>query len=281
MFRFPGRATATIIVVATLAGCGNLFTTNYFENFDGPPSASELTNRYTNDSGQVETADADDFVDALAAETGGNRFFEELSPGDRAELSTALESVYTNTDPSISEATRQQAALLAADVTIRNTPAQDTINNVASVLTDADTGGSVDLEDASSLIGTIIPDDAQGDPAAIDSIITGLVTAAGAFDGLSSALTDGDGDGDADPADGVDLATAQQAAVSIAVRDLVAANGGGTAGTQAVRDAIINDTLDTLTTPPSPIGDDPANPTSLDRILQSAGISSELFSGSN
>lgn len=279
MHRGIERLFAIAIAGLALSGCGNLFTTNYFENFDGPPSADELTQKYTDSSGDVPAGDADDFVEALQAETSGGRFFDDLSAGDRAELSAALQSVYTNPDPAISDETRQAAALLAAEVIIRDTKAQDTINNVTGVLTDQDSGGSIDLDNASSLVGSIIPDSAQNDPNAIDSIITDLVSAAGAFDGLSQALTDNDSDGEADPAEGVTLATAQEAAVSIAVRDLVNANGGGAAGTAAVRDAIINDTLDSLTAPPSPIGDEPASPTPLDLILQSAGLSADLFAG--
>ncbi|MFW5694652.1 MAG: hypothetical protein ACOCYB_05750 [Alkalispirochaeta sp.] len=205
-------AAAALAFAIFMSGCSNLLTGNMFTNFDGPPSASELAGRYG------DADDADDFVDAVDDAAGSRRFFDDLSDGDRKELTESLKSVYDDED--VDDETRQRAAVLAADVTLRGADSGETINNVADVLTSSD--GPESFSDPAELMDQIIPDSAKDDPEAIQKILDDMVAAADAYDALGSSLTDEDGDGTVDGPDGTNMTeVAQKAAVAMVVRNIV------------------------------------------------------------
>ncbi|MFW5827108.1 MAG: hypothetical protein ACOCU4_03405, partial [Alkalispirochaeta sp.] len=221
----PQKITAVALILTvtiTITGCSNLLTGNMFSNFDGPPSASDLTSRYGDDG--VPAGDADDFVDAVDDAGGSRRFFDDLSDSDREELAGSLKSVYDNED--VDAETRQRAAVLAADVTLRGADSGETINNVANVLTSSD--GADSFSDPAALMDQIIPDSAKDDPAAIQKILDDMVAAADAYDALGSSLTDEDGDGTVDGPEGTNMTeVAQKAAVAMVVRNIVEQDEGG------------------------------------------------------
>ncbi len=215
------RLVVTVLAVSVLlsiSGCSNLFTGNLFSSFDGPPSASDLAGRYADEEGRVSRDDADDFVNDVDDAAGSSRFFGGLSEADRAELTDSLNSVYQN--PEVDEKTRQRAAVLAADVTLRGADSGDTINNVADVLTSSE--GTDDFSDPGQLLDQIIPDNAKDDPEAIQKILDDMVTAADAYDALGTSLRDEDDDGTLDGPEGTNMAeVAQKAAVAMVVRNIV------------------------------------------------------------
>lgn len=207
------------IVLVTVSSCANLFQGNLFENFDGPPDASDILDDYVDGNGNVSTADAPDFVNDVADAAESSRFYDDLSGSDRTKLNTALKSVYENN--SVATTVRQEASILAAEVVIRGTDAGETINNVANVLTSD--GGGDSFNDPTALMDLVIPDSAKGNPAAIEAILDDLVTAADAYDALGSSLTDTDGDGTVDGPSGANMTEiAQKAAVAMAIQKLVA-----------------------------------------------------------
>lgn len=212
------RFSIIIIALAAVSSCANLFQGNLFENFDGPPDASDILDDYVDGNGNVSTSDAPDFVEDVADAAESPRFYDDLSGSDRTELNTALKSVYDN--PAVGTPVRQEASILAAEVVIRGTDTEETINNVANVLTSD--GGGDSFNDPTALMDLVIPDDAKGDPAAIEAILNDLVTAADAYDALGTSLTDTDGDGTVDGPDGANMTEiAQKAAVALAIQKLV------------------------------------------------------------
>jgi hypothetical protein len=224
--RPAGKATRALVLLmflSSLSGCANLFSGNFFENLDSPPSATEIRGQYVDADGNVPPDRAEAFVNELGDAASSSRFYSELSDTDREELRDSLESAYTNVD--VLESTRQSAAILAADVTLRGADSGATINNVADILTSSD--GVDSFDEPSALLDQIVPESAQGDPAAIERILNDMVAAADAFDALGASLTDSDNDGTIDNApDGANMtAVAQQAAVAMVIRDLVVDSG--------------------------------------------------------
>ena len=271
------RRTASRVglVVAALAisGCSNLFTGNLFSNFDGPPSASEILSSYVDDDGNVDPAAADGFVSALGDAADSNKFYDDLSDDDRADLTASLSTVYKSTDPAVTPETKQKAALLAADVTLKGTDSGDTINNVANVLTSD--AGVDSFSDAGDLLNQIIPDEAQGDPVAIKKILDDMVAAADAYDALGSSLTDADGDGTPDSPDGVNMTeVSQKAAVAMVVRNLVTQDGGDG---ETLANAVADGTVETLTFT-DPLSAENADGSALNNILKAGGLDG-LFEG--
>lgn len=251
------------VLVVSLSGCSNLFTGNLFSGLDGPPSAGDITGRYVAADGSVPTDVAGDFVGDVEEAAESSRFFDDLSAGDRDDLSAALKDVYDN--GAVDAETRQKAAILSGEVTLRDTPAGDTINNVADVLTSS--GGADSFENPETLLDQIIPADAKGDPAAVQAILDDMVSAADAYNSLGGNLTDTDGDGSVDGPDGANMAeTAQRAAVSMIVADLV-----GQTDSATLADAIANDSVDTLALT-DPTGDATTGGTPLNNILQAGGL---------
>tara|TARA_B100000614_G_scaffold251418_1_gene262909 strand:- start:185 stop:1012 length:828 start_codon:yes stop_codon:yes gene_type:complete len=260
------RVAAIGFAAVLLAGCGNLFTGNMFENFDGPPSASDLASRYTDANGDVSTADAESFVNDLDDAASSSRFFDGLSDSDRESLAGSLESVYSNTD--VDTETRQRAAVLAGDVTLRGSSAGDTINNVADVLTSS--SGTDSFSDPAALLDQIIPTSAKGDPAAIEQILNDMVTAADAYSALGSSLTDADGDGTPDGPSGANMTeVAQKAAVSIVVAKIV--TDSATSSTSSLAESLASGTFD-ASGYSDPSTDATSDGSALNNILKAGGL---------
>lgn len=262
------KISVILVVIATIISCSNLFEGNFFENFDGPPDASDILGEYIDGNGAVSTADAADFVDDLGDAAESDRFYDDLSDGDRQNLNTALKSVYDNED--LDDSVRQEASILAADVVLRGTEAEKTINNVADVLT-SDLGGDA-FNDPSELLDTVIPDDAKGDPDAIKAILDSLVSAGDAYDTLGSTLTDTDGDGTVDGPSGANMTEiAQKAAVAIAVQKLVSDPAIGTTD-QLAADIVAGSVSSTA------LDDFPGDTSSAQNILEAGGLGGVLGS---
>jgi hypothetical protein len=258
-----------MVLAATLsiAGCANLFTGNMFANFDGPPSASDLAGRYADADGNVSSSDADSFVGDVEDAAGSSRFFDDLSDNDRTTLTGSLKSVYDNDSGEVDDATRQRAAVLAADVTLRGADSGETINNVANVLTSAE--GADSFSSPQDLMDQIIPDSAKDDPVAIKKILDDMVAAADAYDALGGSLTDDDGDGEIDNApEGTNMAeVAQKAAVAMVVRNLAGQDSGDKDLAQRIAD---NDFEGTTFS--DPLGGENSDGSALNNILKAGGL---------
>lgn len=254
------QVSIPIIFLYLLTSCANLFNGNLFENFDGPPDADDIVKEYVDSNGNVATGDADDFVEDLSAAAESSRFYDDLSRNDRTVLNTALKSVYNN--DGVATSTRQEASVLAADMVIRGTDAGETINNVANVLTSG--GGGDTFNDPAALMDLVIPDDAKGNPAAIEAILNDLVVAADAYEYLGSSLTDTDGDGTVDGPSGTNMTeVAQKAAVAIAVKKLVDDVGSTSSLASDISSGSVSSTaLDNF----------PGDTTSAENILEAGGL---------
>jgi hypothetical protein len=243
--------------ILLLSGCANLFTGNFFENFDGPPSASDLINSY-------DASNPGAFVDSIAEAAESPRFLNGLSAAERDSLTTSLADVYGG---SADVATRQEAAILAATVNITGTAAGDTINNVADIVT---SGTTNDFSDPQKLLEAIIPAEAQGDATAVQAILDDLVQAAAAYDALGTTLTSG-GDNADPPADANMTAIAQNAVVALAIQSL-STQAGSTATLAA---EIVSGSFGSYTDPIAGADDDT---TPLGAILAAGGLDG-VFSG--
>lgn len=205
----------SVVSAVVIAACGNLLQGNMFENFDGPPDTSDLLGKHVQPDGSITAQDAPGFIRDLEDAAGSPRFFRDLSGSDRAELSTALESVYANTDE-VDVTTRQKAAVLAGEVNMRGTNAGETANNVIDVLTG---DGIETFENPNALFDEIIPADAKGDPAKVKAILDNLVAAGSAYEAFGETL------GDTGAPAGTNMGTvAQNAVVAITVKGIVGAN---------------------------------------------------------
>lgn len=245
------RAFGAVLVVAlavTLGGCGNIFTNNLFQNFDGPPSASDLAN-----------LEGEALLNAVENAAQSNRFFDGLTNEQRDELTESLRTVYQ--DPNASAAERQRAAVLAGAVNIRGTAAETTINNVVSAFTSEEDA----FDDPQALINSVIPASVRQDEAALTAMLTSMFAAAEAYNALGSGI------GEDEAAVSVDGETAQNAAISILLYEVA---GGDP---DVLIAAINNDNYDDLNDPGNALGDDD-NQTPLYHILQAAGLGG-VFNG--
>ena len=255
------RLLVVSALVMVLASCANLFTGNFFENFDGPPDAADILGQYTDSDGNVSSANADAFVSDLLDATDSSRFFEELSSTDRSSLADSLNSVYTNPSVDVDDQTRQQAAILAGEVTLRDTGAGETINKVADVLTSSE--GADSFSDPEALLNQIIPESAQGDTAAITQILTDLQSAAKAYTELGGSLSDTDGDGSVDGPDGANMTeVAQNAAVAMIVDQIASQTSAETLAGQIVAGTVGSASYTAPVT----------NETNLSNILEAGGL---------
>lgn len=223
---------AVLAATLLLSGCADLFVMNYFQEFDGPPSATSI---------QFDSADTDsydDYIGDLSYAMESDRFFEELSDLDRETLVSNLEGIYTSSSSDAVEI--QDAALLVADLELRDTDAGETINNVVDVLMDSssDEGGGA-FDDPSVLIEGILPDGVADDATAIEAMLTDLVSVGGAYEVYGTSIG-------AD-ADSVAGDVAQNAAVSIVVSAIVESGSGSPEeNIAALADALANESADTL-----------------------------------
>ncbi len=260
------KVKAHLLVLAATAlvfsSCANLFEGNLFENFDGPPDSSEILSKHVDADGNVKNPDK--FVRDLRDASGSNRFYTSLKDSERAELSSSLQRVYSDADAD--PAVRQQASLLAAEISIRGTTAADTINNVSKILTSD--AGVDSFNNPRDLLDAVIPDSARNDATAIKKIIDSLVAAGDAYDALGGTLEDADGDGRTDGVAGTNMTSvAQNAAVAIAVKKLVEDPGIGSSENLA---RLAADPEADLTS--TSLDNFPGDTESLDNILDAGGL---------
>ena len=229
------------LLLLTLGSCTQLLSgVNLFQNFDGPPTASDLLSD-VGPNGEVATANAESFVNGVSEALDSPQFTDGLSDSDRDRLGAALENVYNN--GAVANDVVQNAALAAGDVAIDGTAAEQVINNVVDIAVDS----NADFNDPATLLTTLIPADVQNDVAAITEILESLSTAGAAYMALTPTLTDTDGDGEVDYPSGVNSgAVTQQAAISILVNQLTTDNTVAmppTPGTAVIAAAIADGTL--------------------------------------
>lgn len=144
-------------------------------------------------SDEIKSADSATLLDLSASAS----FYETLA-GDAATRTAALDTIDTALGGSISGATDQELAVLAATIELKTTPAFDLVNNVGSLLSDL-IGGAT-LPDESTLKATLLdllPASVLGsggtiNEAAFLSMVDGLVAANDYYDALGGAIgTDG------------------------------------------------------------------------------------------
>lgn len=261
------RGRSVLVALAAflvLLSCENLQQGNLFENFDGPPSASSIIEKYTGEDGTVAPERAAAFVRSLEEAADSPRFFRELSAADRNRLNTALSSVYEPANGVESVTTRQKAAILAGDVNMRGTAAGTTANNVIDVLND---GGIGTFEDPKALFSKILPTDARNDVEKTRRILDNLVAAGAAYEAFGTTLSDPD---NAVP-EGTSIGSvAQYALVAMVVRDIAGANSG----TEALAQQIVNNQpISSPDWPDGPFGDE-GSP--LRNIFDAAGLGGVL-----
>jgi len=244
--------------------CENLQQGNLFENFDGPPSASSIVDKYTEDDGTVAPERAAAFVRSLEDAAESPRFFRELSAADRNRLNTSLSSVYDPANGVESVTTRQKAAILAGDINMRGTAAGTTANNVIDVLND---GGIGTFENPEELFSKILPADARNDEEKTRRILDSLVAAGAAYEAFGTTLSDPENS----VPEGTSIGSvAQYALVAMVVRDIAGANSG----TEALAQQIVNnDPISSPDWPDGPFGDD-GSP--LRNIFDEAGLGGVL-----
>ncbi len=256
---------AAFAMILSLAGCANLFTTNYFESFAGPPSASDIS---------YDGSDAAGYLDELEDAMESDRFIDSLSDTQRDALTDDLEDIYTT---STDAAVIQEAALLAAELQMNGTGAGETANNVVDLFMNSSDGSDNVFEDPDALLSGLIPAEAQGDPVAIAAILNDLVSAGTAFTAFGNSVDD------APPADGVSGEVAQNAAVSILVMTIA---GVDPADTPAAREAKIAALTGSVVD--GTVSDDYAatdlgtaldDDSPLSNILDAAGFDPSMFGG--
>ncbi len=143
-------------------------------------------------SDEIKSADSATLLDLSASAS----FYETLA-GDAATKTAALDTIDTALDGSISGATDQELAVLAATIELKTTPAFDLVNNVGSLLSDL-IGGAA-MPDASNLKTTLLdllPASVLGSGGSINeaaflSMVDGLVAANRYYDALGGAIGTG------------------------------------------------------------------------------------------
>lgn len=241
---------ATVLAVT---GCQNIYDSNLFTNFDGPPSASDLANA---SAGEI----------AEAAESP--QFFDELrdDPAAKETIQNRLQEIYN--DPDASEEERRTAAILSGDVEMETTAGGEIVNNVVDVLLSGD--GEGDFSDPATLIDSIFPESVRNDPTALREQLESFQTAAAAYDAYGTGLT---ADGVPDGANSGEIA--QRATVAILVNTLATEAGG----IEALASDIENDNLGGYSDPTSTALGSESSPTPLRNILDVAGLTGVVDGG--
>lgn len=246
------RITVTALLAVLLAGCANIYDSNLFQNFDGPPSASELAN-----------GSAEDIADAAESP----QFFEELEddPAAKEAIQNRLQEIYN--DPNASDSDRRTAAIVSGDIEMETTGGGEIVNNVVDVLLDEE---GQEFSDPGTLIRNIFPESVRNDPAALKAQIESFQTAADAYDAYGDGLTEG---GVPEGANSGEIA--QRATVAILIDEL--ANQAG--GTDQLVSDIQNDSFDGYSDPTENTLGTEENPSSLRNILDVAGLTSVVEGG--
>lgn len=248
------RIVMAAFTVVLLAGCANIYDSNLFENFDGPPSASELAN-----------GSAEDIADAAESP----QFFDELEgdPAAKEAIQNRLQEIYN--DPNASESDRRTAAIVSGDIEMETTAGGEIVNNVVDVILE-ESGG--EFSDPGTFIRNTFPESVRNDPAVLRAQIESFRTAADAYYAYGEGLTS---EGVPESANSGEIA--QRATVAI-LMDTLADQAGGT-------DALLNDIQNDSY--PQPPYSDPTvtalgtedNPEPLRNILDVAGLTSVVEGG--
>jgi len=173
----------TMIVLATIAalsmtacdGLDKILQTNVFESF-AAVSAKEIENATP---------------DELIVLSGSDSFYEELAgtENEAAKEAVLVKIEAALVDPKTPPETKQELAVLAANVELQTTPAGELITNLAKSLEELSTGGEPEMGE---LIGSILPAELLGsddklDPAKEDDFIA-MINALDAADAYYQTL---------------------------------------------------------------------------------------------
>lgn len=246
------RGWVMVVFTVLMAGCANIYESNLFENFDGPPSAAELAN------GSLE-----DIADAAESP----KFFEELrdDPDAKEAIQNRLQEIYN--DPASSDADRKTAAIISGDVEMETTQGAEIVNNVVDVLLD-ESGG--EFSDPGTFIRNTFPESVRNDPVLLKAQIESFRTAAAAYDVYGTGLT-----AETEPEGANSGEIAQRATVAI-LMDTLATQAGST---DALAADIQADDYSGYTDPTDTALDTEASSTPLRNILDVAGLTSVVEGG--
>lgn len=241
------RSVLLVGIALALTGCSNIYESNIFAGFDGPPAAADLTDSSAKDI--AEAADSPQFIDELKDD-----------PDAREEIQERLREIYN--DPDASEEERKTAAALSATIEIETSDGAAVVNNVVDVFLDEESEG--DFSDPGSLVKAVFPESVRSDPEALAEQIESFNRAAEAYEAYGTDLTD-----ENQPEGTNSGEVAQRAAVAILIADLSRQAGGSEA---LAADISNDDDFEGYSDPTeSTLGDD-ENPTSLRNILDVAGL---------
>ena len=241
------RKLLLVLMTMALAGCANIYEQNLFENFDGPPSAAELSNGSAGDI--AEAAQSPQFLQELRRD-----------PDAKRRIQDRLKSIYRS--DTASEEERRQAAAVSAEIELETTSGGKIVNNVVDVLLESDDGG--DFSNPSTLVRNILPDSIRGDREALTEQIRSFQEAADAYDGYGTDLDAGD-----TPEGGNDGEGAQRATVAVIMDDLARQSSP-----EQLAEDIQNDNLDGYSDPTENTVGDAENPTPFRNILDAGGLTS-------
>ncbi len=253
------RNVKIILVIAAvsiaLLGCQQMFEFNLFSAVDHAsiPSASELKS--------METSAA---LDLLGDESSSDKFYEDLAndPTKKQELEGYLGDIWA---PGSSEAPedQQRAALLYADIEMKTTGGDELVNNLVNTLLSDNPPN-----DFSDFWDQVVPAEAQSEQG-MEEMLGGFLDAWNAYDAFGNTLSSND------PPEGTNMGeVAQNAVVSFYLYSFAEANGVDTTSDTAASD--LYDLLTGTTTPTATAIPDPTSSTSLNNIINTAGLT-DLF----
>lgn len=248
------RNVLTALFAVLLVGCANIYESNLYKNFDGPPSASELAN-----------GSAEDIADAAESP----QFFDELKddPAAKEAIQNRLQEIYN--DENASDSDRRTAAIVSGDIEMETTTGGEIVNNVVDVILEESDG---EFSDPGTFIRNTFPESVRNDPVVLKAQIESFRTAADAYYAYGDGLT---AEGVPEGANSGEIA--QRATVAI-LMDTLAGQAGGT-------DALVND-IQSDSFPQPPYSDPTVtalgteeSPEPLRNILDVAGLTSVVEGG--
>lgn len=129
-------------------------------------------------------------LDELTRQAESPEFYIEVygDPAAKAAFEAKITAGLGSSDP----ATRQQSAILGADMLIYGSGADQVINNVVNSMADILANPPTDASGFQSLIENIMPASVLGDEVAFKSMINAMVEAAAFYDTLGASLGAGD-----------------------------------------------------------------------------------------
>lgn len=246
------RGWVMVAVTMLIAGCANIYDSNLFESFDGPPSAAELA-----------TGSLEDIADAAESP----KFFDELrdDPSAKEAIQNRLQEIYN--DPASSDGEKKTAAIIYGDVEMETTEGAEIVNNVIDVLLD-ESGG--EFSDPGTFIRNTFPESVRNDPVLLKTQIESFRTAAAAYYVYGSGLT-----AESEP-EGVNSGEIAQRATVAILTDTLASQAGST---DALVADIQADDYSGYTDPTDTALGTEASPTPLRNILDVAGLTSVVEGG--